>query len=596
MQLTFQYRTVAVLAASSSLATLFYLSLWPDFNAVPEQGEISLQKERLSNHTDYRPAPAPVPSQPSTSLTNQPQIGKLVSENNARVASINSKAFVQFCNTKNNADITNTLSETNENTSPFASYQEWMQYINSNNNDNNNPTALPRFMERPLNNWVVNLTAIQEPCNRHVHTSAHCLDYLTQEHKYLIPSKPSTLKNMDFHIFWRGPFTDKLYLSAHSFLFTQPLSRSKLHLWIDSADLPDGVPEDYTKNEYSASLVSEPLNKYIEIHAWDQAAELAYSYGEEGPKKKTQEQTQQGVKPVALSDEARFLILNRNGGIYLDADVLLLKDMSPFFDSGLEFAYEWSNTNMYNTAVLRLFPGSSVARRILDGAKAREAEIKDRKLREEMEMLEAEAEDVKEEDEIIEDDYDVEGEEEQENDSENEASAVHKSADSKFARQPNIRTKEAKLSKRGEMRPEEIYHPARLRSYLRPQDNAIEGNGLIMMPPALFDPLWLRIDRAEAKHSTDTEKMVEDLHSFPDAFSVPSAVCPAQSELPQEMTVNFSAGPEVFVTGAYAYHWHNSWSTPIQPNSWMGLMRRAYEDFVGGRRPNIYGEWFEGGL
>ncbi|KAF9342911.1 hypothetical protein BGX26_006626, partial [Mortierella sp. AD094] len=61
----------------------------------------------------------------------------------------------------------------------------------------------------------------------------------------------------------------------------------------------------------------------------------------------------------------------------------------------------------------------------------------------------------------------------------------------------------------------------------------------------------------------------------------------------QETAVDFSAGPEVFFTGAYAYHWHNSWSIPIRPKSWMGHMLKAYEDFVRGQRPNRYGEWFE---
>ncbi|KAF9992419.1 hypothetical protein BGZ80_005428 [Entomortierella chlamydospora] len=593
MQLVNQYRTVAFLAAASTLATLFYSST---------SSRISVGQEEPSKHT-YQSSGSSWP------LKNQNQNGKLVSENNARIAAINSKAFVHFCNAKN--DDEDLMSKNDSGLTEFASFQEWIKYINSNTSvntsdspDDNIINKLPRFLERPLDNWIVNLTAIQEPCNRLVHTSAHCLDYLSQEHKYLIPSKlTSSPRNMDYHVFWRGPITDKLYLSAHSFLFTQPLNRSKLHLWIDSADLPGGVPEDYTKNKYAASLVSEPLNRFIQIHAWDQAAELAYSYGKQQKVESFMNENKrppQRVKPVALSDEARFLILNRNGGIYLDADVLLLKDMSPFFDSGLEFAYEWSNTRLYNTAVLRLFPGSSVARRILDGAKAREAEIMDRKAREKL-VLEAEAEGDREEEKAkvaTEEDSEEEEDEEEAAVDYDEKEASSGQQDSILARHPKDRTKEAslpKLSKR-EMRPEEIYHPARLRGYLRPQDSAIEGNGLIMMPSALFDPLWLRVDGAEAKNTKDTEKMLEDLHSFPEAFSATDAVCPAQSMSSQETAIDFSAGPEVFVTGAYAYHWHNSWSIPIRPKSWMGLMLKAYEDFVSGQRQNQYGEWFEDNL
>lgn len=495
--------------------------------------------------------------------------------------------------------------------------------IQTDDENNSNSKADLEFMERPLRNWVINLTAIAEPCNRHIHTSAHCLEFLTREHQYLIPSRqtpppsPSDqLAPMNFHIFWRGPITDKLSLSSFSFLFTQPLDRAHLHLWIDSADLPDGAPEDYTQNKFAAPMVQPPLNQFITIHAWDQAAELAYSYREEpsvnaanddddNGTNESQEQKldelerekgttghgQQPVKPVALSDEARFLILNRNGGIYLDADVLLLKDMSPFFDSGVEFAYEWSNTGMYNTAILRLFPGSSVARRILDGAKARELELLQAKLKEQR------ARQVEQREEN-DGEYEEEGEEGEESDG---GEKMKKKATSLVAgnKVAASHRRRRRLMAKREMRPEEIYHPARLRAYLRPDDSKLEGNGLIQMPTPVFDPLWLRVDRAEAKKSKDPERMIEDLHSFPDAFSAQAnAVCPRQVQAalaaPNDgENVKFSAGPEVFLSGAYAHHWHNNWLTPIEAESWMGQMRTAFDDFVEGRRPNLYGEWFQ---
>ncbi|KAF9333246.1 hypothetical protein BGZ91_011337 [Linnemannia elongata] len=602
-----QYRTVAVLAAISALATLFYLSEWTrvDLDAMN-------RRPQYPSPPQYQQQQPPIETIPKLEGQQQQQRrpppfnnGKpagvpatLVSDKNARIAAMNSQAFVNFCNS---------IPPTTDDTQPstrlvptFSSYREWMDFINNknsihhndihpandDNNSNSNSIADLDHLERPLRNWIVNLTAIAEPCNRIIHTSAHCLDFLTREHQYLIPTRqplsPSEAPApMNFHIFWRGPITDKLSLSSFSFLFTQPLDRAHLHLWIDSADLPNGAPEDYTQNQFAAPLVQPPLSQFITIHAWDQAAELAYSYHEEpsvnaannddnsSGDNNEQEQkikdleleqgsTVQPVKPVALSDEARFLILNRNGGIYLDADVLLLKDMSPFFDSGVEFAYEWSNTGMYNTAILRLFPGSSVARRILDGAKAREND----------------------------------GEyEDGEGDEGTDVGQNLKKAESLVAGD------KAHLAKR-EMRPEEIYHPARLRAYLRPEDSKLEGNGLIQMPTPIFDPLWLRIDKAEAKKSKDPERMIEDLHSFPDAFSASTnAVCPRQSaaatpDTNDDEKVEFSAGPEVFLSGAYAHHWHNSWQTPIEANSWMGLMRAAYDDFVEGRRPNLYGEWF----
>jgi hypothetical protein len=245
---------------------------------------------------------------------------------------------------------------------------------------------------------------------------------------------------------------------------------------------------------------------------------------------------------------------------------------------------------MYNTAVLRLFPGSSVARRILDGAKARQLQIMERKRLEKNdeadESLRANHQDSKE--------------------------AEARSSDRPVSLL-ELRKEQKKrlLNKRGEMSPDEIYHPARLRYYLSPEDGELEGNGLLMFPPAFFDPLWLRRDSKETVKSTDTDKMVEDLRLFSNAFlGNASAVCPkaapanlkadtdetmvriGDDDMEKGSNQDFTAGPEVFFTGAYAYHWHNNWLTPIEPQSWMGLMRQAYDDFVAGQRPNLYGEWF----
>ncbi|KAF9904618.1 hypothetical protein EC991_002548 [Linnemannia zychae] len=635
MPLLVQYRTVAILAAMSALATLFYLSEWARVDSERDRQQAHQQQQQTPQYLQPKPTvtiplsnyPMQEPQQQETPPARRPgtttNSGLLVSDKNARIAAMNSQAFVKFCNSVPPAppQTLTTPPSASDLIPTFDSYKEWIDFINHKNsvrnsndavdsgNNNDSNKADLEFLERPLRDWVVNLTAITEPCNRHIHTSAHCLNFLTREHQYLTPIRQTSEEQapMNFHIFWRGPFTDKLSLSSFSFLFTQPLDRSHLHLWIDSADLPNGLPEDYTQNVFAALMVKAPLNQFITIHTWDQAAEIAYSYGEEPSvqdadddnstendeneeeqeeeklrEQKSLAQKAAPVKPVALSDEARFLILNRNGGIYLDADVLLLRDMSPFFDSGIEFAYEWSNTGMYNTAILRLFPGSSVARRILDGAKERELELLKAKFKEQR---------AREDEQDEENDGD-EQEEGEETDVKKKASSTGPVAGDKITRN----TASSLLSKR-EMRPEEIYHPARLRAYLSPENKKLEGNGLVMMPTPVFDPLWLRVDHAEVKRSKDPERMIEDLHSFPDAFSAKAnAVCPRQ--FPNGVNNNddkleFSAGPEVFLSGAYAHHWHNSWLTPIEAKSWMGLMRAAFDDFVEGRRPNLYGEWFQ---
>lgn len=133
------------------------------------------------------------------------------------------------------------------------------------------------------------------------------------------------------------------------------------------------------------------------------------------------------------------------------------------------------------------------------------------------------------------------------------------------------------------MCPDEIYHPDRIRHYLRPQDGALENNGLMMNARPVFDPLWLRFDGVEslAALANDPVQMMENLKTFPEVFTNPEAVCPGQygwyrqqqQSMQEQENISargkedqeaakeegFPAGPEDFFMGAYTYHWHNSW-------------------------------------
>jgi DDB1- and CUL4-associated factor 13 len=57
---------------------------------------------------------------------------------------------------------------------------------------------------------------------------------------------------------------------------------------------------------------------------------------------------------VILSDMARFVLCHRFGGIYLDADTILLRDWEELWGWRGAFAYRWSRLEKYNTAVLRM--------------------------------------------------------------------------------------------------------------------------------------------------------------------------------------------------------------------------------------------------
>lgn len=63
---------------------------------------------------------------------------------------------------------------------------------------------------------------------------------------------------------------------------------------------------------------------------------------------------------VILSDMARFVLCHRFGGIYLDADTILLRDWEELWGWKGAFAYRWSRLKKYNTAVLRMNKNSAL--------------------------------------------------------------------------------------------------------------------------------------------------------------------------------------------------------------------------------------------
>ncbi|GAA6023842.1 hypothetical protein JCM11491_006314 [Sporobolomyces phaffii] len=73
---------------------------------------------------------------------------------------------------------------------------------------------------------------------------------------------------------------------------------------------------------------------------------------------------------VVLSDMARFVLTHRYGGVYLDADTILLRDWTELFNWHGAFAYRWSRLERYNTAVLKMARNSAIGNFIFKTAVA----------------------------------------------------------------------------------------------------------------------------------------------------------------------------------------------------------------------------------
>ncbi|KAF7343473.1 SnoRNA binding protein [Mycena venus] len=74
----------------------------------------------------------------------------------------------------------------------------------------------------------------------------------------------------------------------------------------------------------------------------------------------TKSSTEYDRLSVILSDMARFVLCHRFGGVYLDADTILLRDWEELWGWKGAFAYRWSRLPKYNTAVLRMNRGSAL--------------------------------------------------------------------------------------------------------------------------------------------------------------------------------------------------------------------------------------------
>ncbi|KAG7095938.1 hypothetical protein E1B28_006622 [Marasmius oreades] len=414
-----------------------------------------------------------------------------------------------------------------------------------------------------------------------------------------------------FHMFWTGPFTDKPYLALLSFLFTQntgihyhefpadsPVCRPQFWLWINpgpAASVPnpnalhdmfeslkvspwaspflhprfkdvikfklwntteqlDGVPE--IKKEWRA-LQDSLFNSgghIINVKKQDAEDESSSEDGESESAVSTTKMVDEddivnrlGSKSsstydrlsVILSDMARFVLCHRFGGIYLDADTIFLRDWEELWGWKGAFAYRWSRLEKYNTAVLRMNKHSALGSFLF-------------------------------------------------------RTALRNGLD---------------------------FHPMTVSRYLA---DAYSEGLLLRLPDALFDSAWLNTeyyqrDRPPQPYFTE----------FSDFFETPMVA----SAAPQML------GFHGFFKGAYSYHFHNFWWKPFDPTrnwpdlgtqflageraarkalrteaapksadndrdplddavepdkrdlDWSTVLKRTFESYIRGERPNMYGEW-----
>ena len=170
-----------------------------------------------------------------------------------------------------------------------------------------------------------------------------CVEYCKS-----IPSNVEYKEKTDYHLFWNVglPFERKQILPIKSYLATQNLKNTQLNVWSNI---------DLSKNDYL-----KPFLNHINFKIWD-------------PKKESNGTPIEPIKNFLSLNDAnnwlagdlfRILCLHNYGGLYVDFDVVFLRDFAPLLNQ--EFMYKWSfQKEMINGAVMRLKKDSKLSNQLL---------------------------------------------------------------------------------------------------------------------------------------------------------------------------------------------------------------------------------------
>lgn len=176
---------------------------------------------------------------------------------------------------------------------------------------------------------------------------------------------PEWNEETTFHFYWRVPreFGRKQALPVKSAITTQDLSKTKIVLW-SNVDLSDNP---YVK----------PMLPFIQHKIWDLNKEIKDTPLENSS-------TMRGIVDDYLcylgGDIFRLLCLHKYGGVYIDMDVVVLRDFSPILPH--EFMYQWGSSGTtssepvikQNGAIMRLKANSKLSIDLLEELKTTPAQ------------------------------------------------------------------------------------------------------------------------------------------------------------------------------------------------------------------------------
>ena len=200
-----------------------------------------------------------------------------------------------------------------------------------------------------------------------------------------------------FHVYWTGPATWRLELFVKAYLYTQNIPCSRLWLWLET---------DVDSQAVNRMLCDDPIFRRflplvdrgdIVVKAWNfpkriplpqdsvddptvfhphlRGKNLEMSIADNIVQDSTGkwlivDPSLAHYTSVQVSDFVRFVVLHLHGGVYLDMDVMLRRDLRPLLLQPQSFAEQWVErcpVPDYNTAVISVPANSSLSTYLVRG-------------------------------------------------------------------------------------------------------------------------------------------------------------------------------------------------------------------------------------
>eukprot|EP00041_Stephanoeca_diplocostata_P023288 m.569385 g.569385 ORF g.569385 m.569385 type:complete len:655 (-) comp22259_c0_seq1:642-2606(-) len=165
--------------------------------------------------------------------------------------------------------------------------------------------------------------------------------------------------NLIVHVGWTGPwpehFIEDIHALLDSFLATQDISRSQLIFWLmdREPDASDPLIAKYTSSSNGAvQFRYADVAKLTENTCVAQHPEMWNSPGE--------------IQPQTKSDLLRLVLLHKYGGVWVDTDTILLRDLRPIVEYFGAFGGKFAMNQKYNNAMLHLRKGSKLGEQLLE--------------------------------------------------------------------------------------------------------------------------------------------------------------------------------------------------------------------------------------